>query len=120
MAAALADLVDRGIIHVIDLVFVRKDSVGNVAVIELDDLDEATGAVYESLSGEYGGLLNDEDIENAASDLAAGTGEVLIVWENLWAAGLIAAIGAAGGTVAEDLHIPAEIAEQALADEPTS
>ena len=35
---ALAELTDKGIIHIIDLVFIRKDAEGNVVSAELEDL----------------------------------------------------------------------------------
>jgi hypothetical protein len=55
----------------------------------------------------------------AADLLAPDTGEVLIVWENLWAKDLLAALGAAGGTVVQDLHIRAAVAEEVYASLPS-
>ncbi len=40
IAPALAELVDKGTIRVLDLVFAMKDKEGNVAVLELDELDD--------------------------------------------------------------------------------
>ena len=111
-AAELADLVDRGTIHIIDLVFVHKNGDGTVTVAELDELDQVSRA-FESVPGEYGGLISDEDIADAAQLLPPGTGEALIVWENLWAKPLLVALGGAGGTIVQDLHIPAAAAAAA-------
>ena len=111
-AAELAELVDRGVIHVIDLVFLHKDADGTLTVTELDELDQLSRA-FESVSGEYGGLISDDDLAAAAQLLAPDTGEALIVWENLWAKPLLAALGGAGGTIVEDLHIPAAAADAA-------
>ncbi len=112
-APALADLVDRGLIHIIDLVFVGKSDDGSVQVTEVDDLDDDTRHALDLVHGEYGGLLSDEDIAMAAAPLTPGTGEFLVVWENLWAAPLMSAIREAGGAIDQDLHIPAEAAESA-------
>ncbi len=120
VASALADLVNRGIIHVIDIVFVTKAADGTVTVAEVDQLDAATLAAFESVSGEYGGLLSDEDLTAAAADLAPATSEVLVVWENIWEKEFLQIITDAGGTVAADIHVPADAAAEAFSSLPTA
>ena len=114
MARALTDLVERGVIHIIDLVFVRKDEDGNVAMIELDDLGDFSAA-YAPLDGEYGGLLSDSDLAAATADLEPGTAAGLLVWENVWAADFVAALRSAGGQVVAYDRIPADVVDEAFA-----
>jgi len=115
MADALADLVDKGIIHIIDLVFVRKEDDGTITTFELDDLGELASA-YNNVDGEAGGLLSQEDLQAAAEDLEPGTAAGLLVWENVWAQGFVEALRSAGGEVVAYDRIPAADIEQAYAD----
>ncbi|KJY24574.1 DUF6325 family protein, partial [Streptomyces katrae] len=58
----LVDLVDRGLIRILDLVFIRKDQDGSVAALEIADLDadgELDLAVFEGASS---GLLGQDDL----------------------------------------------------------
>jgi hypothetical protein len=114
MASALTDLVERNLIHIIDLVFVRKDEEGTVTLVELDDLGDL-GSVYGSLEGEYGGLLSDSDIAAATADLEPGTAAGLLVWENVWAADFVAALRSAGGQVVAYERIASDAVEDAFA-----
>ena len=115
MASALADLVDKGLIHIIDLVFVRKEDDGSITAFELDDLGEL-GAAYDSVEGEAGGLLSEEDLAEAAAELEPGTAAALLVWENLWAKDFADAMRSAGGEVLAYERIPAGEIEAAYAD----
>ncbi len=112
---ALAELVQNGTIHIIDLIFVRKDDEGNLLIIELEQADEDEAAFGE-LEGEVGDLLSDEDIAEAAADLPPGASAALLVWENVWAARFAQAVRDAGGEVALNLRIPADEVEALLAE----
>ncbi|MGN6274971.1 MAG: DUF6325 family protein [Solirubrobacterales bacterium] len=107
VAPHLVDLVDRGLIRILDLVFVAKDEEGNVAAIELADLggEVAELAVFEGASS---GLLGDEDIEEAGGVLEPGTAAALLVFENSWAAPFVAAVRRSGGELVASGRIPAE------------
>ena len=107
VAPHLVDLVDRGLIRILDLVFVAKDEEGNVAALELADLggEVAELAVFE---GAASGLLGDEDVEQAGGVLAPGTSAALLVFENAWAAPFVAAVRRSGGELVASGRIPAE------------
>jgi hypothetical protein len=69
----LIDLVDRGIVRILDLVFVSKDldgSVKGIAIADLDDDGELDLAVFEGASS---GLISDDDIEEAGGILEPGS-----------------------------------------------
>lgn len=108
----LIDLVDRGLIRVIDLAFITKDEDGDVAGLELADLGEvAELAVFEGASS---GLLADEDVAAAAEVLEPGTSAALLVYENAWAAPFAAAVRRSGGQLVASGRIPVEDLEAAL------
>ena len=81
-APLLLDLVDRGLVRILDLVFITKADDGSIAAIELGDLPDA----FAEFDGASSGLFSDEDLEEAASVLEPGTSAALLVWENRWAA----------------------------------
>jgi hypothetical protein len=114
IAPALADLVDRGLINVIDLTFVGKDDDGNVVSFEFDALEEL--AEFAGIDGEVGGLISDEDIAYAAAALEPGSSAAILVWENAWAAAFADALRDADGVVLEGGRIPHDLVEAALAE----
>jgi hypothetical protein len=91
------DLVDRGIIRVLDVLVVQRDDSGNVARLEIDGL---TGIVLASVAvfdGAQTGILGDEDAAVAGEALEPGEAAVLICFENSWAAPFVAAVRRNGG-----------------------
>ena len=115
LATNLADLVESGLIHIIDLVFVRKDEDGTVAAIEVDNLDKRLADAYADLDGESGGLLSDADLDFITADVPAGTSCGLLVYENVWARKLASSLRDAGGFVLFQDRIPAPEVEAAFA-----
>ena len=93
----LLDLVDRGIVRVLDAMFVIKDEEGRISGIEARDLDDQHVGGLTVLEGASSGLLDDSDIATAGEALEPGSGAVMIVYENRWAAPLVAAIRRNGG-----------------------
>ncbi len=112
---ALQELVDTGIIHIIDLLFIKKDAAGNLLVVELEQLDPEERALFDSVDGEIDELLNMEDIELAAAALPPNSSAGLLVWEHVWAARFAAAVRAANGQVLANERIPHAVVEAALA-----
>jgi len=102
----LVDLVDRGIINVLDLVFVTKDAEGNVARVELDALDGI--AEVEVFEGASSGLLGDEDLAEVSGALESNSSAALIVYENSWAGPLGAALRRGGGRLVAFGRIPTQ------------
>ena len=113
VAPHLVDLVDRGLIRIIDLAFITKDEDGTVAGLELADLGgEVTElAIFE---GAPSGLLSDEDIGEAAGALEPGTSAALLVFENSWAGPFAAAVRRSGGQLVASGRIPVEAILAAL------
>jgi hypothetical protein len=104
----LVDLVDRGIVRVLDLVFVLKEEDGSVHAVEVADLDgdgQLDLAVFEGASS---GLLDPGDIEEAGSVLEAGSSAGLLVYENLWAAPFASALRRSGARLVANGRIPVQ------------
>jgi hypothetical protein len=110
----LIDLVERGIIRVLDVMFVMKDDDGNVVGFEARDLDDKGVGEFTVFEGASSGLLGDEDVAETGEALDAGSGAVLIVYENRWAAPFIAAVRRNGGIPLAFERIPAAQVVEAL------
>jgi hypothetical protein len=109
----LLDLVDRGIIRILDIAFVAKDRDGSVSGVELGDLKQAAAAFAE-FEGASSGLLGFDDLEEAATALDPGTSAAVIVWENRWAAPVAAALRRSGGQLVASGRIPVQAILAAL------
>ena len=112
-APYLVDLVERGLIRVLDLAFVTKDEDGNVAGVEISEIADQVEEmrVFEGASS---GLLSDEDASEAAEALEPGTSAALLVYENRWAAPFAAAVRRSGGQLVASGRIPVQAMIAAL------
>src|SRR5690242_4056453 len=95
----LLDLVDRGIIRVLDALFVRKDADGTFSGFDLADLDEESAGDLSVFAGASTGMLSDDDAAMVAAEIEPGTAAVMIVYENRWSAHFIAAVRRNGGVL---------------------
>jgi hypothetical protein len=93
----LLDLVDRGIVRVLDALFVRKEADGTFSGFDIADLDEDTAGDLTAFAGATSGLLDDDDVAAAAGEIEPGSAALMIVYENRWAAHFIAAVRRNGG-----------------------
>jgi Family of unknown function (DUF6325) len=107
VAPYLIDLVERGLIRIIDLSIIAKDEDGSVAVLEIADLG---GEIVEfaEFDGASSGLLGEDDHAAAAEALEPGTTAALLVYENTWAAPFATAVRSSGGQMVASGRIPVE------------
>ena len=110
----LIDLVERGIVRVLDVLFVMKDDDGNTVGFEARDLDDKGVGDFAVFEGASSGLLGEEDAMETAELLEPGSGAVLIVYENRWAAPFIGAVRRNGGIPLAFERIPAAQVVEAL------
>jgi uncharacterized protein DUF6325 len=102
------DLVDRGIIRVLDAMFVVKEADGTFAGFEATDLESHSVGDLREFEGASSGLLGDEDVATAADAIEPGTAAVMIVYENRWAAPFAAAVRRNGGRLVDFQRIPVQ------------
>ena len=108
----LLDLVERGIVRIIDLAFITKAEDGTVAALELADVGAIDG--LEDLVGAASGLLDESDIAEAGEALEPGTSAALLVYENSWAAPFAAALRRNGAQLVANGRIPVQAILAAL------
>ena len=101
----ILDLVDRGIIRILDIAFVMKDADGTVRGLEVDAL-EGDAARFSEFEGASSGLMDDEDLRDAAEALEPGSAAAVLVWENRWAAPIAVALRRSGGQLVASGRIP--------------
>ena len=104
----LLDLVERGIIRVLDVLFVAQDDDGAYVGFKAHDLEPEGIGDFKVFEGASTGLLGDEDVATAAEALEPGTAAVMIVYENRWAGPFVAAVRRNGGVVLDVQRIPAQ------------
>jgi hypothetical protein len=114
MAPALAELVQRAAIRILDVVVVVKDVAGSITTLELDVVD--TMAAIRGLGSDLGGMLSDKDIAMASVAVRPGSAGLIVVTEDRWAEPLSLAARRAGGHIVAGERIPASRVESALAD----
>lgn len=105
-APLLIDLVDRGVIRILDLMFLSKGEDGSTTAMEIADIDGDGKADFVVFEGASSGLLSDEDRDEAGNALKPGTAALLIVFENRWAAPFARAMRQAGGQLVAFQRIP--------------
>src|SRR5215467_11622550 len=76
---ALVDLVDRGLIRILDLVFVARDTDGTVRALELSDIDHDGSLDLTVFDGVSSGLLDDSDLADAAPVIEPGSSAGILI-----------------------------------------
>jgi hypothetical protein len=104
----LLDLVDRGIIRVLDALFVIKEEDGTYAGFQATDLESKGVGDLVAFEGASSGLLGDDDVATAADGIEPGTAAVMIVYENRWAGPFAAAVRRNGGRLVDFQRIPTQ------------
>jgi hypothetical protein len=102
----LVDLVDRGIIRVLDLRVVKRGEDGLITALTVADLDGDGVLDVAVFQGVESGLLGDDDLQAFADLVAPGDAIGVVVYENTWAAPFVAAMRAEGAEVLADARIP--------------
>jgi hypothetical protein len=104
----LVDLVDRGLIRILDLVFVTRDTDGSVRAIELSDLDHDGQLDLSVFEGASSGLLDSSDLADAESVIDPGSSAAVLIFENRWATSLTQALRRGGAELVAAGYIPQE------------
>ena len=101
----ILDAVDRGVIRILDVALLAKDTDGSVATLELGELN-GDGGGFGEFEGASSGLIGEDDLAEAAAILEPGTSAAVLIWENRWAAPIATAIRRSGGQLVASGRIP--------------
>ncbi len=111
--AELLSLVERGLIRVLDLVFVRKQDDGSLVVLTWADAAGGTPEI-EAFEGVSSGLIGDDDLEEVAKALEPDNAAAVLLYENVWAAPFATAVRRSGGQLVASGRIPVQAVLAAL------
>ena len=106
VAPILRDYVDRDLIRILDLLFLKKDEDGSVEAFEASDLDDSEIGELRSYEKDLAMLLSEQDVADLVQTIEPGSSAAVLVWENLWAAPFGAAVRHAGGQLVASGRIP--------------
>jgi uncharacterized membrane protein len=115
IAPALAELVERGLVRIIDLAVVSKDADGSVAILEMQELSPEVAAAFVKLEGAVSGLLSEADLDAVAEALEPGNTAAALLFEQVWATRFAEAVRAAHGELVLAERIPHAVVSEARA-----
>jgi hypothetical protein len=110
----LVDLVDRGLIRVLDLLFVQRETDETLRVVDLRDIDHDGTLDLTIFEGATSGLMDEDDIAEAGSVIEPGSSAAVLIYENRWAAPFVQALRRGGAQLVSAGFIPQEAIEAAL------
>ena len=110
---AILEQVEKGVIRVVDILFIAKDVDGNIATLTIEDLGPE-GAAFAEVDVIQSGALNEEDADEVAEDIPAGSSALLIAYENTWMQDLVLAFARADAVVIDQIRIPADVVNEVV------
>lgn len=111
----IRSLIERGIVQIVDALILRKDLDGTVTIDEVEELDGELGELAGDLAHQLD-LVSAEDADELAASIAPGATAAVIVFEHTWMTGVRQAVIASGGVLVADIHIPAGVVDEVLAE----
>src|SRR5690242_12397084 len=110
----LVDLVDRGIVRILDLVFIKKLPEGSFLRLDVSERGSKDSEVLNVFDGASSGILDDDDLRAVADVVETGSTAGMIVYENRWAAPLATALRRGGAMLVANGRIPVQSLVAAL------
>jgi uncharacterized membrane protein len=109
IAPAINEARQKGIIRLVDLVFILKDATGGTAIMELTDMPEDVKTAFTPATGDLAGLFTPEDITALAKDVPPGNSALIVLYEHTWAIKIKEALINAKGVLITQGRIPQEL-----------
>jgi len=110
----MVDLVDRGIVRVLDALFVIKEEDGTFSGVDVANLDADRAGDLTVFAGASTGLISNDDVALIAAEMEPGSAAFTIVYENRWAAPFAAAVRRNGGRLIASERVGAQDLMDAL------
>lgn len=108
IAPYLEELVERDLVRVLDMVFLRKTADGSLETAEISDLDASELGQVRTAEADLAMVLSEQDVMDLAETIEPGHSAAVLVWENKWAAPFGAAIRTSGGQLVASGRIPTQ------------
>ncbi len=108
IAPILEEYVERGLVKILDLLFLTKGEDGQVDAFEASDFEDSPLGRLRITEAELAMVLSEQDVLDLAETIEPGSSAAELVWENLWAAPLGASVRHAGGQLAASGRIPVQ------------
>jgi hypothetical protein len=112
IAREIENVVNKGIISLVDVVFVGRADNGDAVVLELDNKDDPRYAAFAPLLKNRMGLFTQEDVQELAGSMPPGTSGLILLFEHRWAVSVKEALQSAGGFLVARTVIPPEVVEE--------
>ena len=106
----------KGLIRVVDLSFVRKDSNGTVSVLEVHDLNDEELALFDPIKEDLMGLFTPEDIARLTGVIPPDTSAVIVLLEHAWLVRLSEGLNRANATLLAGGMVPPAAMERLEAE----
>ncbi|MFO7662915.1 MAG: DUF6325 family protein [Chloroflexota bacterium] len=106
---ALKEIVDAGLVRIVDLAVISKDGEDTVTILEVSELQSEVADALEKIRGEYTGLLSEEDLLMAADALPRETTAAAILFEHVWSKRFASAVRDSNGWLVTNVRIPPEV-----------
>lgn len=113
IASAITDLVDRGLVRLLDLAVVMKDASGDATILEMQELPDDVADALRALTGDVRGLMSEADLMDIATSLEPSSTVAALLVEHVWSMRFADAVRAAGGELLLSERIPGAVVDQA-------
>jgi len=108
IAPVIKDYEARGLVKVLDLLFLKKDQDGSLEAFEASDLGGSEIGELRSYEKDLAMVLSEQDVADLAETIEPGSSAAVLVWENLWAAPFGTAVRHCGGQLVASGRIPTQ------------
>ncbi len=115
IAPALTELVEGGLIRVIDILFLYKDEASEMTVLEINDLDDDDYRQFDPVVADLTGMLTAEDAQRLSASFEANSSAVIMLFENTWATKFRDTLVRANGELVLNERIPRTVVDELVA-----
>ena len=115
IAPALTELVEGGLIRVIDILFVYKDENSEMTVLEINDLDDDDYRQFDPVVADLTGMLTPEDAQRLSGSFEPNSSAVIMLFENTWATKFRDTLLRANGELVLNERIPRTVVDELVA-----
>ena len=117
VASSLKELVEGGLIRVIDILFVVKDQDGVMTVLEINDLDDDDYSRFDPVVADITEMLTPDDAMQLSSSLENNSSGAVMLFENAWATRFRDALVNANGELVLNERIPKVVIDELMKEE---